>query len=156
MAEREGGRYDAGGMVAQMNARPSDLIFPRHKIVARMVGMVLRLHERVSYAVLSRGLVEHLQPAEIHGLAWAALYACEPEKAWAIARDRLEGHEGVGPQEAPFWWWDWDPASIMDESMSWARHASAFQRRAMAMACLAHMTEEERLAIVRGLEGRSK
>lgn len=135
--------------------RPGDLVRPAHKVVARMVGMVLTLHERVAYAVLSRGLREQLQPAEIHGLAWAALHACEPEKAWAIARDRLEGHEQVGPEETPDWWWDCEPAVVMDDSMLWARDASQFRRRAMAMACLAHMTEEDRLAIVRGLEGRS-
>lgn len=138
-----------------MSAHVASLVKPAHKVVARMVGKALTIHERMAYGVLARGLVATLTPQECHGLAWAALWACAPDKAWAIARQRLAGEEGAGPPDEPSWIGDMDPAWIMDDAMCWARAATSFQRRAYAMACLAHMTEEERQGIVRGLEGRS-
>jgi hypothetical protein len=131
-----------------------DLVRPAHKAVARLVGMALSLHERLGYAHLARGLVQHLTPEECHGLAWAALHACAPQKAWAIASQRLAGHEGAGPPEEPAWLRGMDPAWIMHDAMHWARDANEFERRAYAMACLAHMTEEERHALVRQMDRR--
>lgn len=132
-----------------------DLVMAAHKKAARMVGMALTIHERLGYAHLAAGLVKELTPEECHGLAWAALHACEPQKAWAIAGDRLSGHEGAAPPEEPAWLTGMHPAWIMDDAMMWAEAATEFQRRAYAMACLAHMTEEERHQIVRALDRRS-
>ena len=118
-----------------------------HRAAAREVATFLALFDAAALARLADALRHHLTDREAVCLAMAALRAVEPKDLPEVLQ--------VLP-EPPAGWPD-EPfliENVMAEAALWAVAAWPEERKAYAMAALAHMPEEERHAIVRALGPR--
>jgi hypothetical protein len=131
--------------------KPSDLIAPRHRRVAKMVGyaLALTMHEGLTaYAMLARVLRDALPTPERTGLAFAALSACEPREAQAIVEAIFTSDEPAGPPTESLL-----PEAIPEDAQWWAAAASQEELLAYGMAILDRLSPQERALLMRAVAG---
>lgn len=124
-----------------------------HRSAARELATFLALFDKASGQRLVEAWSRDLRAGEAVAVAAVAFAAVEPEdrvKVMALI-ERLLPDPPAGFPEVPLML---EPADLMADAALWAVAAYAEERRAYAMAALAHMSEEERHGIVRALDGR--
>lgn len=130
---------------------PADIIRTQataeHKAAARDLATFLVHFNAEALTALADGLRRTLCDRERVCVAIAALMAVERTDLPEVLQILPE--PPAGWPDAPF-----TRDDLMGDSALWAASAWPEERRAYAMAALAHMTEEERHALVRHLDQR--
>ena len=108
-----------------------------------MIGYALTLDTSSGWTAAGAILAARLTRRERGSLAYAALWSMEAAEAELVARVALRG---TGMPGAPFF-------GVMDEAAFWADRATVQERKAYALACYARLSERDRAAFLKHVEG---